>query len=293
MNIVLIGYRGSGKSTVGRLLADRLGMSFVDTDDRVVQHFDGMTIKAIWQQHGEAEFRNVESDVTEQVMAGDNQVIALGGGTVMQDRARAAVASAANTVRFYLHAPAEQLYERIAGDVSTNADRPNLTELGGGLAEVQRVLAEREPTYAAVADHVVQIGQDVPAQVVERIIQGVGIAPMPRPSSAPPPAVPTAVPAYSRPGSTPPTSQLATWSMILGIVSLVSYCACLPLALCAPAAVICGHMARHEMRRADGGIGGSGLALTGLITGYLGVAILVAATLAGILLPATDWFWMP
>ena len=154
MNIVLLGYRGSGKTSVGKRLAMEAWKDFIDTDAEVCKHFRGLTIREIWQQHGEPAFREAEADVVEQVMKKDDQVIALGGGSLMAERPRNIVQNAANTVRNYLKCDPAVLAQRIAADTATAAARPNLTHLGGGVEEITAVLAEREPIYQALADKV-------------------------------------------------------------------------------------------------------------------------------------------
>lgn len=151
MNVILIGYRGSGKTSLGRKLANQLWKDFVDVDQRVREHFDGATIAEIWQARGEAAFREAETAVTRELCQGDDQVIALGGGTLMQPQARQAVADA-QAIRIYLCCDPAELYRRIHSDPATAGARPALTDQGGGLEEIERVLAEREPVYRAVAD---------------------------------------------------------------------------------------------------------------------------------------------
>lgn len=157
MNVILIGYRGSGKTTLGRKLADQVWKDFVDTDAEVCKRFGAKTIRQIWEEHGEAAFRETESEVAAEVLQRDEQVVALGGGTLMRDAGRRAVEGAENAVRIYLKCKPEVLLERIQGDERTRAERPNLTGLGGGLEEVRAVLAEREPVYEAVADKVFDV----------------------------------------------------------------------------------------------------------------------------------------
>src|SRR4051794_9271902 len=79
MSIVLIGYRGSGKTTIGRKLADRLWQTFVDTDERIVARA-GKSIREIFDQHGEAHFRQIEREVVGEAAKLVDHVIALGGG---------------------------------------------------------------------------------------------------------------------------------------------------------------------------------------------------------------------
>jgi shikimate kinase len=169
MNTLLFGYRGSGKTTVGKLLAQQLDQPFVDTDARVVEWFDGMTIAEIWQTHGEPAFRMAECAVTERVLGADRQVIALGGGTLMQDLARDAVRNATDARRIYLRGRAETLLAHINADANTGANRPSLTEHDDQLAEVRAVLAKRAAIYEAAADMIIDIEGKTPEQIAQEI----------------------------------------------------------------------------------------------------------------------------
>ncbi|MEX0886301.1 MAG: shikimate kinase, partial [Phycisphaeraceae bacterium] len=104
MNVILLGYRGCGKTTVGRAVARALGWRYVDVDDATREAFDNATIAEIWQRHGEPAWREAEVAATRRLVAGREQVIGLGGGTLMQPGAREAV-EAAEARRVYLHAP--------------------------------------------------------------------------------------------------------------------------------------------------------------------------------------------
>jgi len=157
MNIVLMGYRGSGKTTIGRALAEQLWKDFVDTDALVCQRLGGRTIREIWEHDGEPPFREAEGTVVEQVLQKENQVIALGGGSVMQPRARAALEAAQHVVRIYLKCDPQVLLRRITADPTTAAARPHLSPAGGTLDEIQQVLSEREPVYQALADKVFDV----------------------------------------------------------------------------------------------------------------------------------------
>lgn len=156
-NIILIGYRGSGKTSIGRKLASQLWKTFVDVDDAACARFENNSIADIWQKHGEPEWRRVEVEVTRELCVKTDHVIGLGGGTLMQPGAREAVEKAPQTVRIYLKCAPEVLHQRISGDQKSAATRPNLTNLGGGLEEIKAVLAVRGPVYEAVADKVFDV----------------------------------------------------------------------------------------------------------------------------------------
>jgi shikimate kinase len=149
MSIVLVGYRGCGKTTIGRLLAERLSYSFVDTDELIVQRA-GKSIKAIFAEDGEKVFRDLECMAVADVVARARHVVALGGGALGRDENRVAIRTADAPV-VYLACEAGELHRRIHGDPKTAESRPNLTHLGGGLDEIKRLLQQREPVYRQMA----------------------------------------------------------------------------------------------------------------------------------------------
>ena len=148
MSIALLGYRGSGKSTIGKRLADRLWQPFVDTDELVVRKA-GMSIREIFDKQGEPAFRDLESQVVAEVSALAEHVIALGGGAVLREENRK-VLKEAGLKLIYLRCEPDELLKRIQADPASPDARPDLTDLGGGIAEVRKVLAEREPIYRSV-----------------------------------------------------------------------------------------------------------------------------------------------
>lgn len=145
MNIVLVGLMGSGKSSVGRLLARRLGRPLIDTDGLVAQEA-GCTIPEIFAAEGEEGFRNREAQVIARVAAADAQVIATGGGAVLRPENREALRQ--NGFVIYLEASPEALYQRARGQGI--AQRPLLA--GDDPLGRLRALAEsRADAYAAAA----------------------------------------------------------------------------------------------------------------------------------------------
>ncbi|MGN6370428.1 MAG: shikimate kinase [Phycisphaerae bacterium] len=165
MNITLIGYRGSGKSSVGRRLAEMLGMGFVDTDVLIVERA-GCTIKEIFEREGEAGFREREAVAMREAASLANTVIAAGGGAVLRQENVAAMKGCGKVV--WLQGDVQTLYRRIQGDGATSANRPNLTSTGG-IEEVRLLLAKREPLYRAAADHVVDISKISVEQVADTL----------------------------------------------------------------------------------------------------------------------------
>ncbi len=146
-NIVLIGYRGAGKTTVGRALAARLGWPFADTD-ALIEAEAGRSIADLFAAEGQAGFRRREREAIARVTAAVGQVIAVGGGAVTDPANLERLRSAGTVV--WLTARAEVLWRRIRFDANTHRTRPGLTD-EGGLQEVRTVLAHREAAYRAVA----------------------------------------------------------------------------------------------------------------------------------------------
>lgn len=166
MSIVLVGYRGSGKTTIGREVARILKWPFVDADEEIVKRA-GKTIKDIFAQDGEPAFRELETHVVRDLMERQNTVISLGGGAIVREENRQSVIAAKATV-VYLQADAQTLYDRIAADVKTAANRPALTGLTG-LDEVRHLLQTRAPGYLAVMTQVLDVNNLSIEKAAERI----------------------------------------------------------------------------------------------------------------------------
>jgi shikimate kinase len=164
MLIFLIGYRGTGKSTVARLLALRLSCEWVDADVEVELRA-GKSIAAIFADEGEGAFRELESQVVADLARRTSAVIALGGGAVLREANRRAIA--AGTV-VWLKASAETILDRLESDPTTSARRPNLT-IQGGRAEVLKLLAEREPIYRQCAQFEVDTDGKDPGAIVDEV----------------------------------------------------------------------------------------------------------------------------
>lgn len=145
MNAILIGYRGCGKTTVGRKLADRLWQKFIDLDERIVQAA-GKSISQIFAEDGEERFRELETQVLGEALKLDEHVLGLGGGAVIREQNRKMIQESGAKV-IYLRCDAQELLRRIQADQCTAQMRPSLTALGGGIEEIRQVLTEREPIY--------------------------------------------------------------------------------------------------------------------------------------------------
>ena len=165
MNLYLIGFRGSGKSTVAPLIASQLEWSFDDTDEQVVL-LAGCPISQIFEEYGEAVFREWETTVLQALSLQSSVVVSTGGGCPLSNTNRDLMANTGKIV--WLRAGAEVLWSRIKADNKSEAQRPNLTK-DGGLLEVQRVLASRISIYAACADYTVDVETLSPEQIAKQI----------------------------------------------------------------------------------------------------------------------------
>ncbi len=163
MNIVLIGYRGTGKSTVGKILAARLGRELVSTDAEVTKRAK-LTIPEIVRQFGWEHFRDLESEVCRDLAAKDQLIIDTGGGAILRQLNVDSLKKSGTL--FWLTAGVETITGRIGGDTQ----RPSLTGTKSFLEEIQDVLRERTPKYQAAADHVITTEGRSVEQVADRIL---------------------------------------------------------------------------------------------------------------------------
>ncbi len=158
MIVYLVGMPGSGKSTVGRSLAQRLGVPFVDLDDEIVA-VAGKSVSAIFAEDGEVRFRELEAEALVRVAgAADPSVVGCGGGVVLEPANRATLRATGLAV--FLDVPLSQLKERVV----PAADRPLIHEEG----DLERLLAAREPLYREFAAHVVD-GSGAPEAVAAAV----------------------------------------------------------------------------------------------------------------------------
>jgi shikimate kinase len=139
--VTLYGPMGSGKTSVGKELADMLGYEFIDTD-KLVEQQTGKKISAIFREEGEAAFREKESAVIQTLVGSQGKVIATGGGAVLDPQNRHVLASIGLSV--YLKASARELYQRVKNDTN----RPLLQNVEDPVKVVQNLLKEREEFYS-------------------------------------------------------------------------------------------------------------------------------------------------
>lgn len=161
MKIFLIGYRGTGKTTTGKLLSEMLGFSFIDTDQRI-EHMNGSSIREFVEQHGWQAFRTMEQSLLFELKQTDNAVIATGGGMILDPANRSFLRE--NGLVFRLYADMATLLSRIGEDPVSDASRPSLTGEEPE-SEIRKVSAEREPFYSRTAHHQIDTTDRTPQQV--------------------------------------------------------------------------------------------------------------------------------
>ncbi len=159
--VVLVGFMGAGKSSVGRALSRRLGWQFEDLDERI-QAREGRTIEQIFQQSGETEFRRAEHAALRALLlelGSSPQVVALGGGAFVQAQ-NAALLEQTGTPTVFLDAPVEELWRRCQQDP---VERP----LRQDLEQFHKLFDARRPGYMAAALRIETCGKDVAAVAAE------------------------------------------------------------------------------------------------------------------------------
>jgi shikimate kinase len=166
-NIYLIGMMGAGKSTVGRSLARRLKLRFVDSDHEIEARC-GVKIPVIWEIEGEAGFRAREAQAIAELTALDGIVLATGGGVVLAPDNRRALAAHGTVV--YLRATPEHLYERVRQD----RNRPLLAG-GDPLGRLRELYRDRDPLYREVADVVIDTGRQSVQVLARSLLEQLGV----------------------------------------------------------------------------------------------------------------------
>ena len=163
MNVVLIGYRGTGKSTVGKVVAARLGCELLSTDAEIVKSA-GQTIPQIVEQHGWEYFRDLETKMCQGLTGKDGLVLDTGGGAILRPQNVDMLKRTGKL--FWLTASVETIAKRIGSDTQ----RPSLTGTKSFIDEIQDVLRERAPKYQAAADHVIETEGKSVSQVADEIL---------------------------------------------------------------------------------------------------------------------------
>ncbi len=164
--ISLIGYRATGKTTLGRKLARRLDYRLKDSDVEV-ERLAGKSIAQIFSREGEEYFRDLEEKVIAKICREEDVVLATGGGAVLRESTRQRLAASGAVI--WLTASPETILKRMKGDLRNAETRPNLTPQGG-LEEIIQVLAQREPIYRQLATLTFSTEEIAPDDLVEEII---------------------------------------------------------------------------------------------------------------------------
>ena len=212
LRCVLVGMPGSGKTTIGRQLARRMGGAFLDCDHAIEREI-GCSIKQFFQQQGEPAFRDLETQVLAELLQRPGPcVLSTGGGAVVRAENRALLKSGPPVV--YLHAVPEEIHRRIAHDDS----RP-LMQVADPLAKLKELYRDRDPLYREVARYVMETGRPTMSSLVNTLLMqlelgggdDIAVPPVevaaptptvPAPDSAPAPASPS-MPASAAPPRTP------------------------------------------------------------------------------------------
>ena len=164
MNIVLIGYRGTGKSHVGKLVAERLSFPYVSIDRAIVSRA-GMSIPEIVSQFGWPAFRDRESHEVREISVWDSIVIDTGGGVI--ERPENIECLRENGCIIWLKASVPAIVSRIEG----GSDRPSLTAGKSFTEEVAEVLERRTPLYRAAAMHEIDTDGVSPEEIAEQVVR--------------------------------------------------------------------------------------------------------------------------
>ncbi len=159
-NIILTGFMGSGKSTVGMRLAERLKMEFVDLD-REIEKVTGMSVNQIFKRYGEIRFRSEENLMVEKLAKRDGLVIATGGGTVLREENMQILRK--NGIIILLEASPEEIFARVSRKRGTRPLlRKNLT-----IENIEAMLADRDPFYQQADHRINTSGKDLDTIVKE------------------------------------------------------------------------------------------------------------------------------
>jgi shikimate kinase len=173
-NIALVGLPGSGKTTVGRQLARRLQLPFVDSDHEIEARI-GCSIREFFEREGEARFRDIEQEVLAKLTEGADKVLSTGGGAVLRPENRKNLRARGQVV--YLKSSPEELYKRLRHD----SNRP-LLQVADPMAKLKALYAERDPLYREVAHFVLETGRPSVSTLVNMIVMQLelsGAAPKP------------------------------------------------------------------------------------------------------------------
>ena len=162
-NIFLIGPMGSGKTTIGKKLANKVSKKFYDSDDEIKKN-TGADIPLIFEIEGDSGFRVREKKVISELVLLDNIVLSTGGGAILDNENRSMLVE--NGFIIYLKSSAERIYKRTSGDKS----RP-LLQVSDRLGRIKEILAERESIYKSLADEIIEIDTIGINEIIKKILE--------------------------------------------------------------------------------------------------------------------------
>lgn len=170
MIVSLIGYRATGKSTIARLLAEKLNAPWIDSDQEIERQA-GKTIAEIFAEEGETVFRNFEERIIAELCQSEDLILATGGGAILREPTRQILRASGPVL--WLTASAETIAQRMRQDATTRTSRPNLTNLPP-LEEIRHLLEVRQPYYQETASLEITTENVLPEEIVEQILAAAG-----------------------------------------------------------------------------------------------------------------------
>jgi len=179
MLLVLVGLPGSGKTTVGRQLARRLHLPFVDSDHAIEQRL-GCSVREYFEREGEERFRDLESEVIDDLSLNHQGVLSSGGGSVLRPINRERLHARGQV--FYLRSSPEEVFRRLRND----QNRP-LLQVADPQARLRELLETRDPLYRETAHYVIETGRPNVASLVNMIVSQLELAGHIKPTPAPAP----------------------------------------------------------------------------------------------------------
>lgn len=168
VRIAFVGLPGSGKSTIGRQLARRRGLAFLDTD-HLIENRLGCSIREYFEREGEASFRDIEQDIIDEVTLTHDGVISTGGGSVLRPANREHLHQRAQVV--YLRSSPEEIFRRLRHDTN----RP-LLQVDDPLSRLRDLYQVRDPLYRETAHFVVEIGRPSAASLLNMVVMQLELA---------------------------------------------------------------------------------------------------------------------
>ena len=168
VRIAFVGLPGSGKSTIGRQLARRRGLAFLDTD-HLIENRLGCSIREYFEREGEASFRDIEQDIIDEVTLTHDGVVSTGGGSVLRPANREHLHQRAQVV--YLRSSPEEIFRRLRHDTN----RP-LLQVDDPLSRLRDLYQVRDPLYRETAHFVVEIGRPSAASLLNMVVMQLELA---------------------------------------------------------------------------------------------------------------------